>query len=121
MDKDYSHLKPGDRVIVDQGRYGGKDYRRRTVKRVTPTGVIVTDDDRRFRSDGWEIVGRDHWGGRNHFVEETPEVVEAERRNAAVLALESLTARWKEWPTDRIEHVADFVRSLGPVSDKDCG
>lgn len=56
-------LKPGDVVIWS--RYGGY-YRALTVQKVTPTGIVKTEDDMSFAQTSWcsDISGRGRTFGK---------------------------------------------------------
>ena len=69
-------LKVEDKVVINVGRYGHKNYKMTTIVKVTPTGIIKTKCGRTYNNDGWERGKRDAWGGRTHLEPITQDIID---------------------------------------------
>jgi len=53
-------LKVGDKVAIDIARFGNAKYKIHAVKKITPTGRIVLDNDMQFNKDGVKKIDEYH-------------------------------------------------------------
>lgn len=112
-----SCLKAGDRVACNFARFGGREWRVGTVKRVTQTQLTVGFVDRaayRFsRRNGREVSGSGI--ERKYLYEATPERMVEEQefieRGAALLTIRA--ARWDEIGSDKLKRIAEILKEHG--------
>lgn len=99
-------LKEGDQVAYDNSRLGTKRYVITTVKKITPKGMIRTDDGYLFNSDGY-YRSSDFWEAGLHLEPVTEEILDSIKRKKLIQEFE--TIKFNQLTNDQLEKILKIV------------
>jgi len=98
-------LKAGDEVAVASG-YTGTHYRLEQVVKVTRTQIVLSNDRRFRRDNGWKLG--QHGYDRSQIVEPTQKVMLAIRRAEALHYLQNFN--WSTLKLAQLEVIVEMIK-----------
>lgn len=102
------NLKEGDIVAIDLGKYTYDDYLLTTVRRITPSGFIKTENGYVFNPDGTERSNL--FESRKKLVEPIKEVVLFINKKQILMNLKSI--RLEDLPAEFLEEVFMLIKAI---------